>query len=733
LNETPRRESLLRDDLALFWTSWVLLFVEILLIRWISAEVRIFSYFHNLVLLFAFLGMGLGLALARRANRPMTVTALLAGLVVLLFLEDRLHVPLLRSTSSLLSRGLGFLIWYPEEGAGFPRFPAFLGGSVLLLVSMAAITAVFIPLGQVLGKRFDEHPRPLRAYGVNLAGSLAGVWLFSLYSWLSLPPAIWFATAGIGCLFLVRKSFRDAALVVLLTAVSVALLVDRRTPELWTIWSPYQKLTVRPATMNVGDQPMQYGHVVSTNSVGYMQIIDYSPEFVRAHPEAFPEDEIPYDHYNVPYRFADSLENVLVVGPGAGNDPSGALRNGARRITAVEIDPGIIRIGKELHPERPYQDPRVVLVNDDARSFFKKTRETYDLIVFGLLDSHTLSSSYANLRLDNYVYTRESFEEARRLLRPNGVVIVTFEVAGSDDYIGARIFRTLTAAFGHEPSGFPVFSNLRGWGGTGFATGNRSVLESRLESDPNLRAMVRAHQAQDRAWAASEVALATDDWPYLYLERPSVPKLHMLVSAVLLLFAFFGVRRVYGADPGSSIRGIDGHFFFLGAGFMLLEVHNISKLSLLFGTTWRVNVVVLSAVLAMILVANLFAGRSRGVSRRAAYAALFVGLTANFLVPLDLFSPLSSPVKELVVAAFAGFPIFCAGVVFSTSFASEKNRSAALAVNLLGAMLGGVLESLSFLLGIRPLLVVAAALYGGSLVFKERNPAAAPLPRAAEV
>ncbi len=49
-----------RRDLLLFWVSCFTLFFEILMIRWLSAEIRIFSYFHNLVLLFVFLGIGLG-------------------------------------------------------------------------------------------------------------------------------------------------------------------------------------------------------------------------------------------------------------------------------------------------------------------------------------------------------------------------------------------------------------------------------------------------------------------------------------------------------------------------------------------------------------------------------------------------------------------------------------------------------------------------------------------------
>ena len=96
---------------------------------------------------------------------------------------------------------------------------------------------------------------------------------------------------------------------------------------------------------------------------------------------------------------------MLVVGAGSGNDAAGVLRNGVERVVAVEIDPGIIELGRRFHPEKPYADPRCVVVNDDARSYFATCTEKFDVIAFGLLDSHT-TTAMTNARLDHYVYTR---------------------------------------------------------------------------------------------------------------------------------------------------------------------------------------------------------------------------------------------------------------------------------------------------------------------------------------
>ena len=97
-----------------------------------------------------------------------------------------------------------------------------------------------------------------------------------------------------------------------------------------------------------------------------------------------------------------------------------ALRHGAEHVDAVEIDPAIYRMGVQYHPEHPYSSPRVTVHIDDARAFFNKNRKKYDLIVFGYLDAQTLLSGFSSIRLDNYVYTVESFRDARNQLIAGG-------------------------------------------------------------------------------------------------------------------------------------------------------------------------------------------------------------------------------------------------------------------------------------------------------------------------
>src|SRR5205085_3896167 len=105
---------------------------------------------------------------------------------------------------------------------------------------------------------------------------------------------------------------------------------------------------------------------LNTNDTWYQQVINLSPSFVASHPALFGEQPTEWNPYNLPYRFYRAPASVLVLGAGMGNDVAAALRNGAGEVVAVEIDPLILRLGRKLHFEKPYDSPRVKVVVNDA-------------------------------------------------------------------------------------------------------------------------------------------------------------------------------------------------------------------------------------------------------------------------------------------------------------------------------------------------------------------------------
>src|SRR5207244_1536849 len=253
---------------------------------------------------------------------------------------------------------------------------------------------------------------------------------------------------------------------------------------------------------------------------------DLSPEFVAAHPQFFKDEPIQWNPYNIPYHFYARPESVLILGSGMGNDVAAALRNGAGRITAVEIDPLILKLGRERHFERPYSSPRVRVVLDDARSYVQNSKDRFDLIVFSLLDSHTTSSYYTNIRIDNYVYTLEALKASKRLLNSDGVFVVKFQV--DTPWIAGRLYGLLQTVFGHAPLQIESENSFES-----YTTGGRFLIigwEGRIARairDPQLA----AYLAERSRIKMTPATLTTDNWPYFYQHEPGLPLPVIVISA----------------------------------------------------------------------------------------------------------------------------------------------------------------------------------------------------------
>ncbi len=455
-----------------------MLFLEILLIRWISTEVRIFAYVGNLVLLACFLGIGVGCFLSKKKENLLITIGTLVIIVLAVRSEPFRHI------TDMLSGFSDSVIWY--QAIRTRNFIPALQGTALTLFMFLMILIGFVPLGQILGRLLDEHPNIIEGYSVNVGASLIGIWTFNLFALYYTKPWLWFIFCLVVIFFFIPRSKTDFFLAGM-ASILILLVVGINNPNVLTMWSPYQKLDVTPNQVF----GLPNGFVVNVNNVGYMSLLNLSNDFINKFPLIYKPSLRKFSQYDLPYAFSEKRDSVLIVGAGGGNDVAGALRNGLKEIDAVEIDPGIIQLGLALHPERPYEQKKVKIHIDDARAFFKKANSKYDVISFGLLDSHTLSSNYNNTRLDHYVYTDESFKEARNLLKQDGVLSVIF--ATQTQWIGERIYRLLKKNFGEVPYTFVVNSpgNSYGWGGVMFLTGNNiEALKKRVESNPELKDFV---------------------------------------------------------------------------------------------------------------------------------------------------------------------------------------------------------------------------------------------------
>jgi len=686
----------------LFLVSALSLFTELVFIRWVASELRILAFYKNFALIAAFLGLGLGFAYRRKTTKPPLFERiffpLLAASVILVLLLGRTTL----SEIILLNRSNAEeFIWAGTIETITPAINALLDIAfyTFLFLLFTLITLLFIPLGELTARKFTPF-RPLPGYTINVLGSLFGILLYTLISFLGLPPYIWYLIAGVGGFyFLVSDSPRRFIIQGLIAVLPILLTFFWPTGADRTLWSPYYRIDL--FNEFVPNNPeVQLGYELSVNQAWHQRLWNLSPDFVKQNYLLAPEHfDTMLAEYDTPYWVAPQLDDVLIVGAGTGNDVAGALRAGSQNVTAVEIDPTILKIGKELHPEAPYSDSKhVVLVAQDARSFFRRDRSQYDLIVFGLLDSHTLFSTASSIRLDNFVYTKESLSDVRALLKADGLLAISFGVPKANEWVGQRLYRNLTDVFGHPPQVYEFLNQ-----DILFLIA-RDPLPTLLVNDPRVK--IRTDYSYH-----PELRPVTDDWPYLYLQFSSLPSTYVIGLIGVILISLFLVWRVI-----PDFRQFNGHFFFMGAAFFLLETKSITEMALLFGSTWIVNAVVIAAILVMIVIANQIVERFNITNPYYVYILLIVSLLFNYFIPVSSYLGLPFTWRIILATTVQVIPLFFAGMVFAITFSQSSSIENALGSNLIGSVLGGIFEYSSLVYGIRSLYLFAIAFYLLSLL-----------------
>jgi spermidine synthase len=675
--------------------TMVSLLLELVMIRWLASVFPVFSFFKNFTLLACFLGLGAGYAVAEKQPcAPALVLPMLAlfvGIITLLRYDVGADnglfaaLPMLEQTSvNIMMDSFDWLILLRLS------LPLYL----LLAMSFVLCACICYPVGQLCGKLLHSS-NALKAYGLNLVGSILGVVALFVMSLFWLPPAVWFTVAGGILLFFVLS--RDARLPVGVASFCLLLTILSWPvqPETQRLYSPYQLLE-RTAK---SDGLMQ----ILSGGFYYQKVFNLA-ESNRGHEPD--EDRYVRAYYEFPFNFKKKPERVAIVGSGSGNDVAAALRMGALYVDAIEIDPAIAYFGKFYHPEHPYDDPRVTLTINDARNFFRTTQQQYDLIIYGVLDSHTALSHASNLRVDSYVYTREGITEAFKLLKPDGVLSIAF-------------------ALPNESLGYKLSHILQDMPGAGKPLAIRTLYDSHTTTafiaqkgrdvtipDAKVSAVGFTNVSEHFAQAYPETSIPTDDWPFFYMIGRTYPVSYMIALGMALLLSYFFVRRTIGlTDPIE--RGYLP-FFFLGSGFMLVETKAITELGLHLGGTWFVVAAAIVSVLLMAFLANLIVWRNAFQRTDLAYLGLLVSLLVGYIYARNHeLIAFNSPLAGLLVSCvLLTIPLFFSGLVFSTLIGRAKiNISTALAYNLLGALFGGLMEYNSMYFGFAFLYLLAIGFY----------------------
>lgn len=497
-------------------------------------------------------------------------TVMTLGRFVLGHVSAAAAYPNLLASGSLLGLGGGFLLSGKVERAERLTLPLLLPlllavrllpgetghGGVFVQSAMALalhlLTAVaLVPVACLAGRLF-ENLRPAHGWSLSLGGALTGVALFSVMAQLRLPPLAWFAViavAGLG--ITLRHSWEFAAGIVIGTGV------------LLLVWS-----TDNPGHRS--DTP--YG-------------LDSADELVGSYTE----------RARLPYLLAHSLDDVLILGAGGGNDVAMAVHMGAKSVDVVETAPALPDIGWARHRQLPWNSRAVSLHVAEPRAYLENCRKEYDLVLFRppQVVSHILRG--------NDLFTRESFEQARSLLKPMGVLAVPH--GPQPDYILDRIFLMLTHAAKRPPLH------------VSFADGG--IIDGMfMQGEPvPLRDPTREHAKRLR-----KQTTPTDNWPFLCRKSPGIPWRHGLVLVGMLAVALLMAGSAFRHRKRFNLP-----LFVLGTATFLLAAWSARQVTLIgLPAAGRWLTVMLSAALPLCLVAitSRDAFRQAAASRDALGAAL---------------------------------------------------------------------------------------------------------------
>ncbi|MCZ2342144.1 MAG: hypothetical protein LC104_10175 [Bacteroidales bacterium] len=754
-----------RPGFDLLVISGLILFLELALIRWLPAHVLFLSFFTNTVLLASFVGMSVGCMIARKPGRELRRTPILLASTLLAGTLVELFRKAVERHTSVGNQASPEVVYFGTEVS------ALFGKGVTIPVEVIAgfffllSAAIMVGPGQELGRAFNRIPNRTRAYALDLLGSLCGIGLLAACSLLQLPPIVWFTLIAVGLVYLLirpqgggqpveesasRSGIGGVPLAALVIAIGLSGITSGlvKTNGLPTTisWSPYYRVDLH-----------EHDRTIVTNLISHQRMHPRS-ESVRV------EYEMPYLFHRATGR--SPIRRILIIGAGSGNDLARALYWAPEAtIDAVEIDPVIQKLGATRHPDDPYANPRVTLHLNDGRNFLRKAPSgEYDLVIFALIDSLVLHSGYSNLRLESYLFTRESFADVARVLKPDGwAAVYNFFRQG---WIAARIRDSLQAEFGTEPvvlTDSPLPGDQLALDSQDFlrTNGFAAFIAGRSEAIQPLRQAFATHDNQywvplqppitrenaggfgeppagSGKWLplrtltiapSTELKAATDDWPFLYVRQPRIPSLTWrgigltLFLSALLWYLFRSRRGTTNPESPQSVRGDGGlllRSFLLGAGFMLIETKAVVQMALLFGSTWTVNTVVFAAILVMALLGNLYAGWVKPKRLEAYYIGLFVAMGAGLLVPMRAFLGLDPMIQVSLACALVFSPILFAGVIFPTTFARTPYPDRFFGANVAGALVGGLAENASILLGFQYLLCVACGFYALSGLFGGR-------------
>ena len=336
--------------------------------------------------------------------------------------------------------------------------------------------------------------------------------------------------------------------------------------------------------------------------------------------------------------------DVLVLGAGAGYDVLLALRNGARQVDAVELDPNMQGLLREEFADfsgHLFEHERVDWHLAEARGFVSRSEARYDLVQVSMLDSAAVGGAGAQALSTNHLYTVEAIGAYLDRLEPGGMLAVTrwLRVPPRDSLkLAATVIEALRASGVEQPGKRLLL--LRSWNTVTLIVRNGEFSDAEIDAARSFAARrsfdmawypgmaaedANRYNRLDRPWLYEGVAAllgpardayvagykfniepATDQRPFFFnffrfATLPEVMALrerggaglvewgYLLLVATLVQALAAGVvfillplwlRRAAAGPREAAPRGMAAYFFLLGLAFLFVEIAFIQKFTL---------------------------------------------------------------------------------------------------------------------------------------------------------
>lgn len=652
-----------------------MLFVELILIRWAGSNIYQLFFFSNFILLASFLGIGIGFLNKSERNWFFYSPILLAFVILFCYFNGYEYQAKINPLTDNLDYSGSFF-----KDNSYPI-------ALSLPIIFSLVTLLMASIGHGVAKLFNDFS-PLIAYRFEIMGSLLGVMTFFVFSFFHLGPAWWGMVIFLCYLPSLSECFGQKrylnTLIQILMLMLMFLVLLKETLNPYHYWSSYSKIEVQPYAGN--------RYVVNVNGLA-QQIIESIDQRRKVKPFYFTlYEQAPKNK---------QWNNVLIIGAGTGGDVAIALSKGAKRVDAVEIDPMLYALGKKFNPDHPYDDKRVHIYIEDGRSFLQRNHKKYDLIIYALTDSLHLISGQSSLRLENYLYTLQGLTSANDHLNSDGIFTI-YNYYGASWLID-RLANTLAIIYKHSPC--LTTSGPNDYWATVLSISKKPPV---LQCKSKWQKMSMEHENP-----------ITDNYPFLYLEKQTIPFLYLVGLFWVLAFSFVFLK-IMKISYLSITHYAD--LFCMGAAFLLLETKNIINFALFFGTTWMVNALVFMGMLLTIYVSIELSARPIFCKKWILYPGLLLSLLIGLGIPPSWILSLNAPLRFVAASAIGFMPLLMANLLFAKRFQEVNASREAFGINLIGAVLGGVLEYSSLAIGYQNLFLIIICLYLFSGLWSRMRP-----------